>query len=74
MAGDQVRSPPDQPDPHCALPFGNGVDFFRRARSGSTERLSFPDHCESAVYFVCCAGILLLYFLLREDRASGPRH
>jgi|HubBroStandDraft_3_1064219.scaffolds.fasta_scaffold2159873_1 hypothetical protein len=29
---------------------------------------------KSAVYFVCCAGIVLLYFLLREDRASDPRH
>jgi len=27
---------------------------------------------KSAVYFVCCAGIVLLYFLLREDRVSGP--
>ena len=29
---------------------------------------------KGSLFFVCGAGIVLAYFLLREDRASGPRN
>jgi hypothetical protein len=33
------------------------------------SRYLFLFTSKSTVYLVCCAGIILLYFLLREDRA-----
>jgi len=74
MAGDQVMSSPRISLSHTAHWLLAAVLlFFGVLAVVQPSGYLFLFTSKSAVYFVCCTGIVLLYFLLREDRASGPR-